>query len=160
MAVNSYFQNGTTSEQDLYENLVIESIQIHGLDVYYIPRKILKKDLILNEEVLAEFDDAYQIEMYVDSVDGFEGDGKLLERFGLEVRDQINLVVANSRRNSLIGDHGYAGNTVKPNEGDLIYIPMMSAHPFLTSTASRLMSAAPRPISASVPVDWDSRAHC
>lgn len=127
MAVNRYFQNGSKGEQNLYENLVIEAIQIYGQDVYYIPRKIVKKDLIMNEEVLSKFDETFKIEMYIDSLDGFEGDGKLLERFGLEVRDQVNLVVANARWNTLIGKHGYDYDAAKPLEGDLIYVPLMKS---------------------------------
>jgi len=124
MAVNRYFHNGTTSEQDLFASLVRESIQIHGIDVYYIPRKILKRDIILNEDVISSFDNAYKIEMYIESVDGFEGDGKLLERFGFEVREECTFKVANCRWNELIGRHGYSRNSARPMEGDLIYMPL------------------------------------
>ena len=106
MAVNRYFQNGSQSEQNLYESLVVESIQIHGIDVYYIPRKIIKRDFILNEDVISTFDNAFKVEMYVEQMDGFEGDGKLLEKFGFEVRDEITLRVARCRWNQLIDSSG------------------------------------------------------
>ena len=124
MPTNPYFQNGTRQEQDLYESLIIEAIQIYGVDAYYIPRKIVKQDLILNEDLISAFEKAYKIEMYVESVDGFEGDGQLLSKFGLEIRDSVNLVIANLRWNQLIGQHGYSENSARPLEGDLIYFPL------------------------------------
>lgn len=124
MPTNPYFQNGTRQEQDLYESLIIEAIQIYGVDAYYIPRKIVKQDLILNEDLISVFEKAYKIEMYVESVDGFEGDGQLLSKFGLEIRDSVNLVIANLRWNQLIGRHGYSENSARPLEGDLIYFPL------------------------------------
>jgi hypothetical protein len=124
MALNRYFSNGTQSEQNLYESLVIESIQIHGIDVYYIPRKIIKRDFVLNEDVISSFDKAFKIEMYVEEMDGFEGDSKIYEKFGLEVRDEMTLRVAKCRWNQLIGRHGYTEDAVRPREGDLIYVPL------------------------------------
>jgi hypothetical protein len=126
MAINRYFQNGTRQEQNLYENLIIEAIKIYGQDFYYIPRKIVKRDLVLNEDLISEFEKALKIEMYLESVDGYEGDGQLLSKFGLEARDAITLVVSNLRWNQLVGKYGYAANSVRPTEGDLIYFPMMN----------------------------------
>lgn len=127
MPTNRYFQNGQRSEAQLYENLIIEAIQIYGQDVYYIPRKIVKKDLILNEDLISSFEKHFKVEMYIESVDGFEGDGQLLSKFGLEVRDQIVLVVANQRWNHLVGKYGYTANSVRPSEGDLIYLPLTNS---------------------------------
>tara|TARA_R100000734_G_C3317410_1_gene110532 strand:- start:197 stop:1141 length:945 start_codon:yes stop_codon:yes gene_type:complete len=124
MPTNPYFQNGSQQEQDLYESLVIEAIKIYGQDCFYIPRKIVKRDLIINEDLISAFEKAYKIEMYVESVDGFEGDGQLLSKFGLEIRDSVNLVVSNLRWNQLIGQHGYSENSARPLEGDLIYFPL------------------------------------
>jgi hypothetical protein len=124
MALNRYFQNGSSAEQNLYESLVIESIQIHGIDVYYIPRKIIKRDFVLNEDVISSFDKAFKIEMYVEEMEGFEGDSKIYEKFGLEVRDELTLRVAKCRWNQLIGRHGYTNDAVRPREGDLIYVPL------------------------------------
>jgi len=124
MALNKYFQNGAKSEQNLYESLVIESIQIHGIDVYYCPRKIIKRDFVLNEDVVSTFDKAFKVEMYVEEMEGFEGDSKIYEKFGLEVRDEMTLRVAKYRWNQLIQRHGYADDAVRPREGDLIYVPL------------------------------------
>jgi hypothetical protein len=99
-------------------------MKIMGHDVYYIPRKIVKRDFILNEDVISSFDASFTLEMYVESVDGFEGDGDLMTKFGLEVRDQVTLVCSRRRWNALIGRHGYTNDAVRPREGDLIYLPL------------------------------------
>lgn len=124
MARNVYFSHGVRSEQHLLEDLIIEAMKIYGQDVYYIPRKILKMDRILNEDYLSSFENAFKIEMYLENVDGFEGDGKLISKFGLEIRDQITLVVSRRRWNGLIGRYGYTENSARPREGDLIYFPL------------------------------------
>lgn len=124
MPRNVYFSHGARSEQHLLEDILIEALKIYGHDAYYIPRKIVKMDHLLNEDVLSQFEKAFKIEMYVESVDGFEGDGKLISKFGLEIRDQITLVVSRRRWNALIGKFGYTENSTRPREGDLIYFPM------------------------------------
>ena len=56
MATNFYFQNFSSSgEQNLIENLVIESIKIHGIDNYYIPRKIINRDNAFREQEFSEY---------------------------------------------------------------------------------------------------------
>lgn len=124
MPRNVYFKNGKTTEQDLYEDIIIEAIKIYGYDVFYIPRKIVKRDGILTEDLISKFDSAFTIETYIESVDGFEGDGKFLSRFGLEIRDQVTLVVADRRWNQLVSRFGRVGTSTKPREGDLIYFPL------------------------------------
>ena len=123
MARSVYFSNNVQSEQDLYEDLVIESIGIYGQDLYYIPRTVIARDLILNEDVISKFINSFKIEMYIESVDGFEGDGKLVSKFGLEIRDQVTLLVARKRWRTLVGRY-LPDNSNRPREGDLIYFPM------------------------------------
>lgn len=118
-----YFSQRYRPEQNLLEDILIESMKIMGHDVFYIPRKIVKQDFILNEDVISRFDASFLIEMFVESVDGFEGDGDLMTKFGLEVRDQVKLVCSRRRWNALIGRHGYTNDAVRPREGDLIYLP-------------------------------------
>jgi len=126
MPRNVYFSHGTQSEQNLYEDIIIESLRIYGHDVYYIPRTIVNENSIFNETELSKFGEAYMIEMYVDSVDGYEGDGNLLSKFGLEVRNQISFVLSRKRWNNLIGRFGNEPNElIRPNEGDLIYLPLV-----------------------------------
>ena len=126
MPRNVYFSHGTQGEKRLYEDIIIESLRIYGHDCYYIPRTIVNEDSIFNESELSKFGDAYMIEMYVDSVDGYEGDGTLLSKFGLEVRNQISFVLSRKRWNNLIGRFGNEPNElIRPKEGDLIYLPLV-----------------------------------
>ena len=128
MATSVYFSGAVKSEQDLYEDLVTESIKIFGQDVIYIPRTRISEDALLNEE-FSEFTAAYPIEMYLESAEGFEGDGNLLGKFGLEIRDQADFVVPKRRWDSVVGVNvndanlGYTEKG-KPAEGDLIYMTL------------------------------------
>jgi len=120
MATNSYFRNfDAKNEQELLHSLVTESIQVFGHDVNYIPRTLINEDTILGEDSISEFKDAYSIEMYIKSVDGFEGEGDLISKFGLEIRDQIVFSLARRAWEGL--DIG-----TRPKEGDLIYFPLTS----------------------------------
>lgn len=126
MPRNPYFSLGTKSEKNLYEDIVIEGLKIYGHDVYYLPRKIINEDGIFNETTLSEFGQSFVLEAYVENIDGFEGEGDLLSKFGLEMRDQATLVVANRRWEQLIGRFLEDTTQVRPHEGDLIYFPMVN----------------------------------
>ena len=93
MPRNVYFSQGTTGEQNLYEDITIEGLKIYGHDAYYIPRKIVNEDSLFNEDQLSSFGSSYMIEAYVANVDGYEGEGDLLSKFGLEIKDQVTLVI-------------------------------------------------------------------
>lgn len=124
MPRNQYFSLGTHSEQNLYEDIVVEGLRIYGQDVYYLPRKIINEDAIFNETLLNEYGKAFNIEMYVENIDGFEGEGDILSKFGLEMRDQMTLVVANRRWEQLVGRFQPVPER-RPQEGDLIYFPLV-----------------------------------
>ena len=83
---NTYFSNGTQAEKNLYEDLIIEQLKIYGQDTYYLPREEITKDDILGNTT-DKYTDAYAIKMYVEDVNGFAGQGDLIGKFGLEVRD-------------------------------------------------------------------------
>ena len=133
MATNPYFRHNVRSEQSLYEDLIIESIQMYGQDVYYIPREVVHRDMIFDDSVLSRFKNAYKVETYVESIEGFEGDGDL---FGVEIRDAVTLIMARRRWNTEIRayEEEQTGNALSPNdgrntyyrprEGDLIHFPM------------------------------------
>jgi len=122
MATSVYFSGAVRSEQDLYEDLVTESIKVFGQDVVYLPRESLGEDALLNEE-WSQFTQAYPVEMYLENIEGFEGDSNLLGKFGLEIRDQANLVVTKRRWDQAVGQNIVNGQA-SPNEGDLIYMTM------------------------------------
>ena len=118
MATNLYFQNTTShAEQELVNSLTSEVIQIHGMNVFYIPRTIVKEDLLLGEDVLSKFSTAYEIEMYLKSTEGFGGEGDLVSKFGLDVRDEVIFTVHKDR-------FELATDMLKPLEGDLLFLPM------------------------------------
>jgi hypothetical protein len=107
-------------EQTLVEDLIIESIRIHGVDMWYMPRVLGAKDDLLNEDDLPIFNHAYQIEMYIKNVEGFGGDGEFLSKFGLQIRDSVTFSVSMRRFSE---DVSLFDEQVRPNEGDLIYFP-------------------------------------
>ena len=126
MATNFYFQSGnnigTTNEQRLVEDLIIESLKIYGHDTYYLPRTLVNKDTIFDEDELSKFTQAYPVEMYLDNVNGYEGQGDIFTRFGLEVRDQATFVMAKRRWEDMVQTSGGTfTQTTSPSEGDLIY---------------------------------------
>ena len=123
MATNPYFNFfNNTAEQGLLESLIIESIKIYGHDLYYLPRNLYNVNEILNEPEFYDFSSAHEVEMYVKNIDSFEGDGNLLSKFGLEVRDQITLTVAIKTFSNL-----NIPDIQRPREGDCIYVPMLDA---------------------------------
>ena len=125
MATNFFFNNFSSSgEQTLIENLVIESIKIHGVDNYYIPRKIINRDNAFREQEFSEYGEAIQIEMYIRNVDGFEGDGEFLSKFGVEVRDQITFSVALRVFENEVGS---VLRRDRPTESDLVFFPFTKA---------------------------------
>ena len=99
MATNHYFNHyGTnTPEQKLVESLLIESIKSFGIDVHYMPRTQVNTDSIYGEDRISKFEDARMVEVYIKSIDGFEGDGTFVSNFGLEVRDQITFTISRRR---------------------------------------------------------------
>lgn len=124
MAKNVYFSGGTTSEQRLYEDLIIESLKIYGHDVYYLPREIVKEDRIFREDVLSKFDENYMIEMYLANFEGFEGDGTLLSKFGVRISDEATFIISKRRWEDLISSSNNLVSSFRPNEGDVIYFPL------------------------------------
>ena len=122
MATNSYFRNfDAKNEQELLHSLVTESIQVYGHDVSYIPRTLINEDTILGEDSISEFKDAHSVEMYVKSVDGFEGEGDFASKFGIQIKDTIEFIVSKK-----VFEKNLSHETTinRPNEGDLIYLPL------------------------------------
>jgi hypothetical protein len=115
---------GLRSESHLHEDLIIECLKIYGFEVYYINRKTVNEDLILNEDTLSKFTSAYSIEMYLENVEGFSGDGALMSKFGLEIRDTATFIVSRRRWELSIGRSGNAILNNRPAEGDLIFFPL------------------------------------
>ena len=130
MATNFYFQSGIpggrTSEQRLVEGLIIESIKIYGFDLYYLPRTEVNTDGLFDDDTLAKYENAIPVEAYLENIDGFGGDGELMSKFGIEIRDTATFVIARSRWEDLIGLGRSSALQLpnRPSEGDLIYMPL------------------------------------
>ena len=123
MSTNVYFSKGTPNEQHLYEDLAIEAIQIFGHDVFYIPRTLVNKDELFGEDALSRFDDAYGIEMWMETQEGYEGEKELVSRFGLEIHDETTFVVSRRRWDNTVSSDANLIVSSRPDEGDLIYMP-------------------------------------
>jgi hypothetical protein len=121
---NQYFTQGTSSERNLYEDLVIEQIKIYGQDVKYIPRTLVDADQLFREDSMSEFKGAYVIEMYVANVEGFQGEGELYTKFGIRQSDQTTFIVSTKRFTQEVDDKVNLIVEGRPNEGDLIYFPL------------------------------------
>jgi len=124
MARNLYFSEKVRSEMDLYADLVIESLKIYGQDVYYLPRDLVNEDVLLGDDVSSRFPTSHKIEMYIENAEGFDGEGDLFTRFGVEIRDEATFVVSRTRFSAQVRRPDNDIDTDRPTEGDLIYLPL------------------------------------
>ena len=124
MARNLYFSEKVRSEMDLYADLVIESLKIYGQDVYYLPRDLVNEDVLLGDDVTSRFPTSHKIEMYIENAEGFDGEGDLFTRFGVEIRDEATFVVSRTRFSAQVRRPDNDIATDRPTEGDLIYLPL------------------------------------
>ena len=120
---STYFAHGTRAEKNLYEDLIIEQLKIYGHDVHYMPRENLFTDGVLGNTT-DKFTDEYMIEMYVEEVNGFAGQGDLIGKFGLDMRDELTFVVARRTFELLVDQPSNTLTINRPKEGDVIYMPL------------------------------------
>lgn len=125
MPTNVFFSPKVRTEQFLFEDIVIESLKMYGQDILYCPRRIVTRDFILGEDVESKFDMAYTVEAYIENTEGFEGEGNLLSKFGMELRDEATFIMAKRSWEKQIGF--YEATLIRPNEGDLIYLPLSNS---------------------------------
>ena len=130
MAKNTFFRHGTRNEQMLQQSLVDEFVKMFGLDILYIPRKLISRDTILNEEVISQFDDAFLTYAYLENTEGFQGAGDILTKFGIRSTDEITLTISRQLYEDFLAiqmtgvDEIVVGD--RPSEGDLIFFPLTS----------------------------------
>ncbi|NBX50865.1 hypothetical protein EBT25_13280 [bacterium] len=125
MATNFFFNNFRNSqEQTLIEDLIIESIKIYGLDMYYIPRSPTNPDEVLGEDESREYLRAIPVELYVKNVEGFAGEGDFLSKFNIQIRDQMTLSIARRVFEDEVSAQVTTPVLTRPNEGDLIFFPL------------------------------------
>lgn len=123
MATSVYFSNyDNFNEQNLIDDLVIESIQIYGIDVTYVSGEFNNIDTIFNEDDTPLYNQMYLFEVYVKNVDGFEGEGDFLSKFGLQIRDQVTFTVAIRTFEQHVTRK--TKTKVRPRENDIIFLPL------------------------------------
>ena len=125
MANRSVFFNNfeNSQEQDLIEDLIIESINIYGIEAYYLPKTYGDYDNLYGEDELATFKEFYTVPMYINTVEGFGGEGDFLSKFGVEQRDTMTMSVARRTFEQDVGREDLA-NIERPREGDVIFFPL------------------------------------
>ena len=121
---NLYFSDKLRSEQKLYEDIVIEGLKIYGQDVYYLPRDLVNEDTILGDDPVSSFNSAYKVEMYIENTEGFDGEGDLFTRFGVEIRDEATFIVSRRRWEQTVKKFDIELTAVRPREGDVIFLPL------------------------------------
>ena len=139
MALNPFFLQGSANEQYLIQDLINEQLKIYGIDVYYIPRKFIRTDNILKEVETSKFDDNFIIEAYLDNYEGYAPGSDLMTKFGLRLKNEINLIISQERFEEFIApfldglQQGITDGNItdydinlitRPREGDLIYFPL------------------------------------
>ncbi len=139
MALNPFFLQGSSSEQFLMQDLINEQLKIYGIDVYYLPRKILNLDDVLREAKTSKFNDSFLIEAYLDNYEGYTPGSDIMSKFGLRLKNEINLIISKERFEDFIGpfisglNQGLVDETLtgfetllakRPSEGDLIFFPL------------------------------------
>ena len=124
MPTNNYFNHAVKTEQHLYEDLVVESLRFYGHDVLYLPRQIVEEDSILNDDVQSRFGDAYSVEMYLENTEGFEGEGDLVSKFGVQIQEEATFVMSLRTWERFISLDSNLATSLRPNEGDIIYFPL------------------------------------
>ena len=128
MTLNPFFQNGTQTEQGLVQDLINEQLRMYGIECYYMPRKYMTINTVIREVIESKFDSAYPLEAYLDSYEGFGGQGTLLSRFGIEDKDDCTLIISRERFENYITPLIETLPNIelpdRPKEGDLIYFPL------------------------------------
>ena len=133
MALNPFFLQGSQSEQRLIQELINEQLTIYGVEVIYLPRKIVNQDTVLNEIQSSKFDDNFAIEAYVNTYEGYGGAGDIMTKFGMSLKDELTVTISKERYEDFIapflGELDTSNddeiNVVgRPREGDLIYFPL------------------------------------
>lgn len=126
--LNPYFLQGSSSEQSLVQSLINEQLRMYGVEIYYLPRKYLTEKKVIKEVIESKFDDAYPIEAYVETYEGYAENPVLMSKFGIQATNEINLIISKERYETyispLIRNETNIKLSTRPKEGDLIYFPL------------------------------------
>ena len=128
MALNPFFQQGSSGERSLVQSLINEQLKMYGVDIHYMPRKYVSESTILKEVTQSKFDDAYPLEAYIDNFDGYGDNPTMLSKFGIQATNEVTLIISKERFETYISPLMKNEENIKlstrPKEGDLIYFPL------------------------------------
>ena len=130
MALNPFFLQGASSEQRLVQDLINEQLKIYGVEITYIPRKFVRKETIIREVTSSKFDDNFALEAYVQNYEGYSGAGDILTKFGMNLKDELTLIISKERFEDFISPFLESMNddeivlSSRPREGDIVYFPL------------------------------------
>jgi len=130
MALNPFFLQGSANEQFLLQDLINEHLRTYGIDVHYIPRKVLGQDDIIREIDASKFNDNFAIEAYLENFEGYAPGPDIMTKFGINLQNEISLVISKERFEEFI--QPFLGSMpddeitldTRPREGDLVYFPL------------------------------------
>lgn len=126
--LNPFFLQGSPTEQSLVQDLINEQLRMYGVEIYYVPRQYVTKKTVIREVIQSKFNNAYPIEAYVNTYDGYEGQGTILSKFGVQPLTDLTLIISKERYETyitpLIANIEDIELSTRPKEGDLIYFPL------------------------------------
>ena len=130
MALNPFFLQGSVGEQNLMQELINEQLKIYGVEITYIPRKIVNRSTVFEELERSKFDDNFLLEAYVETFDGYGGQGDIMTKFGMTLKDELTVSISRERFEDFIApfmeampDDEIVIDT-RPREGDLVFFPL------------------------------------
>ena len=126
--LNPFFLQGSKTEQSLVQDLINEQLRMYGVEIYYVPRQYITKKSVIKEVIESRFQHAYPLEAYVDTYEGYEGQGTILSKFGVQPLTDLTLIISRERYENyitpLIENLPNIELPTRPKEGDLIYFPL------------------------------------
>lgn len=130
MALNPFFLHGSESEQRLIQSLVNEQLSMYGMDIAYLPQRMIRKETVIREVTSSKFTDKFIVEAYLSNYGGYSGSGDILSKFGMQLKDEVTLIISKERFEDfispLLSEIPTSENTtsLRPREGDLIWFPL------------------------------------
>jgi len=130
MALNPFFLQGSVGEQNLMQELINEQLKIYGVEITYIPRKIVNRSTVFEELERSKFDDNFLLEAYVETFDGYGGQGDIMTKFGMTLKDELTVSISRERFEDFIAPFMEAMPDdemiidTRPREGDLVFFPL------------------------------------
>ena len=127
MATSVHFNHAVKTEQNLVEDLIVESLRMYGHNCFYLPRNVINENTILGDAADSKFEDAYEVEMYLEGNEGFEGEGELYSKFGIETRKSAEFIMSKRSWERFVSLDANLATGIRPNEGDLIFFPLSNS---------------------------------